>query len=210
MREPNNKHYVYANYGWDEEDIDQFEMSPDSGYVQKCGNEDAFNRLCELSANAADPVAYNEILQLLDIDEYINYMAMEMYVGNTDWPQNNIKGFRHINGKFRFVSFDLDHAFNTANSFSTFDSKKIYTFDEIYDTGLRETEEIKMVTIFDNLLLNDDFKRRFIDAFTIMGGSVFEKQRADAQVAVKMQRRSHLHMLSSVPTTLPISRIRRT
>ena len=32
----------------------------------------------------------------------------------------------------------------------------------------------------------------------------------DAQVAVKMQRRSHLHMLSSVPTTLPISRIRRT
>ncbi|MDY4890812.1 MAG: CotH kinase family protein [Prevotella sp.] len=182
MREPNNKHYVYANYGWDEEDIDQFEMSPDSGYVQKCGNEDAFNRLCELSANAADPVAYNEILQLLDIDEYINYMAMEMYVGNTDWPQNNIKGFRHINGKFRFVSFDLDHAFNTANSFSTFDSKKIYTFDEIYDTGLRETEEIKMVTIFDNLLLNDDFKSRFIDAFTIMGGSVFEKQRADAVI----------------------------
>lgn len=182
MREPNNKHYVYANYGWDEEDIDQFEMSPDSGYVQKCGNEDAFNRLCELSANAADPVAYNEILQLLDIDEYINYMAMEMYVGSTDWPQNNIKGFRHINGKFRFVSFDLDFAFNTSNSFNVFDQKKIYTFDEIYDTGLRETEEIKMVTLFDNLLLNDDFKRRFIDAYTIMGGSIFEQQRAQAIV----------------------------
>ena len=35
-------------------------------------------------------------------------------------------------------------------------------------------------------------------------------QRAGHAGRGKMQRRSHLHMLSSVPTTLPISRIRRT
>ena len=29
VREPNNKHYVYANYGWDDDEIDQFEMSSD-------------------------------------------------------------------------------------------------------------------------------------------------------------------------------------
>lgn len=182
VREPNNKHYVYANYGWDEEDIDQFEMSPDSGYVQKCGTSESFDRLCELSESATDPVAYEEIQQLLDIDEYINYMAMEMYVGSTDWPQNNIKGFRHVNGKFRFVSFDLDFAFSTTNTFGLFDSKKIYTFDEIYDTGIRETEEIKMVTLFNNLLLNSEFRQQFIDAYTIIGGSVFEQNRACAVI----------------------------
>ena len=33
MREPNNKHFAYANYGIDTDEMDQFEMSPDSGYV---------------------------------------------------------------------------------------------------------------------------------------------------------------------------------
>ena len=44
MREPNNKHYVYANYGWNDDEIDQFEMSPDSGYIQKCGTPDALTQ----------------------------------------------------------------------------------------------------------------------------------------------------------------------
>lgn len=87
VREPNNKHYVYANYGWDEEEIDQFEMNPDSGYVQKCGTDEAFNTWYALSANAADEATYEEIKKLVDIDEYTNYMAMEFYLGGADWPQ---------------------------------------------------------------------------------------------------------------------------
>lgn len=79
VREPNNKHYVYANYGWDDDMIDQFEMSPDSGYVQMCGNDEAFNTWYSLSANAADEATYEEINKLVDIDEYVNYMAMEFY-----------------------------------------------------------------------------------------------------------------------------------
>ena len=58
VREPNNKHYVYANYGWDDDEIDQFEMSPDSGYVQKCGTADSYLELVDvLSANAANSIS---------------------------------------------------------------------------------------------------------------------------------------------------------
>lgn len=183
MREPNNKHYVYANYGWDDDEIDQFEMSPDSGYVQKCGTDEAFNRLCELSAKATQADVYEEIKTMLDIDEYVNYMAMEFYIGSTDWPQNNIKGFRRAaNGKFRFVSFDLDFAFNTSNTFETFANKQTYTFDYLYDLDTRYTKEIKMVTLFSNLLANDEFRRKFIDTYCVMGGSVFEQTRATAVI----------------------------
>ena len=191
MREPNNKHYVYANYGWDEEDIDQFEMSPDSGYVQKCGTPDAFNELVDvLSPNAAISSTYEEICRQLDIDAYANYMALEMYLGNWDWPQNNIKGFRHRDGgRFRFVLYDLDGSFSTNEPYSTFAGKEIYTFDQLRPASLgRIKDKIRFVTLFKNLLKNDSFRRRYIDAYCIMGGSVFEKNRASGLIDYLLQR----------------------
>ena len=181
VREPNNKHYVYANYGWDDDEIDQFEMSPDSGYVQKCGTPDAFNELVDiLSPDAANSDTYEEICRRLDIDAYANYMAIQMYLGNWDWPQNNVKGFRYRNdGKFRFVLFDLDGSFSTDTPFDTFAGKEWYWFDQLYPTSLgRIVDRIRFVSLFLNLLENADFNRRFIDAYSIVGGSVYEKTRA--------------------------------
>lgn len=179
VREPNNKHYVYANYGWDDDMIDQFEMSPDSGYVQMCGTDEAFNTWYNLSANAADEATYEEINKLVDIDEYVNYMAMEFYLGGNDWPQNNIKGFRQSpEGRFRFVTFDLDGALADGNAINSFMSRQTWTFDQLYGCPVdRITAEIKMVTIFKNMLQNDTFKKRFIDTYCLMGGSVFEANR---------------------------------
>ena len=190
VREPNNKHYVYANYGWSDDQIDQFEMSPDSGYIQKCGTPDAFNNLLDLSGNAADNNTYQEICQLLDIDAYANYMAIEMYLGGTDWPQNNIKGFRYRDGgKFRFVLFDLDGTFATQDPFSIFMEKETHLFDQLRPASLgRYTKPIQFVTLFKNLLKNADFRRKFIDTYCIVGGSIFEKKRSSQIVSDLLNR----------------------
>lgn len=183
MRETNNKHYVYANYGWDDDEIDQFEIGPDSGYCQMCGTKDAFMEWYDLSADAANPETYELIKAKVDMDEYINYMATEFYLGGTDWPQNNVKGFRNINdGKFRFVIFDLDHAFSTTNPFNEFARKQTYTFDPLYslDPALNNTtitKEIEFVTIFLNMLQNEEFCKKFVDTYCLVGGSVFEPGR---------------------------------
>lgn len=181
VREPNNKHYVYANYGWDEEDIDQFEMSPDSGYVQKCGTPEMYNELVDnLSPNAANANTYKEILNLLDIDEYAFYMATQFYLGNWDWPQNNVKGFRYRdNGRFRFIMFDVDGSFNSNDPINGFMNKEWYTFDQLYPTSLgRISGQIRFVTLFRNLLENAEFRKKFIDSYCIVAGSVFESERA--------------------------------
>ena len=183
IREPNNKHFVEANYGLDDEEIDQFEMSPDSNYVQKCGTDESFLRWYELSANASDNATYEEICNMVDIDEYINYMAVELYLGSDDWPQNNVKAFkpRYEGGKFRFVLFDLDHSFNlSSNAFSTFANKKTHTFAHVYETNSSITAEIKLVTIFLNMLKNNQFRKQFIDSFCLMAGSVFVPERCNA------------------------------
>lgn len=187
MREPNNKHYGYANYGIDTDLMDQFEVCPDSGYVQKEGTKDAFNKWYKLSKTASKAESYEEICKLVDIDEYINYMAVELYAGSDDWPHNNMKAFRDQNdGKFRFVIFDLDFALNSRNAFTEFFDKQNYQFNELlgYDysknknlTGTRITKEIEPVTIFKNMLSNDTFRKKFVDAYCLVAGSVFEKNR---------------------------------
>ena len=187
MREPNNKHFAYSNYGYDTDEIDQFEMSPDSGYVQKVGTPDAYDHWYDISANASDPVVFNEICNLVDMDEFINYMAVELFLGNKDWPQNNVKAFRSVHdGKFHFVLFDLDQTNQvTENPFTAFEKKRNYTFDYLrgdsrtpWQSGARITQEIKLVTIFLNMLGNDNFRRQFIDTYCVVAGSVFSPKYA--------------------------------
>ena len=192
LREPNNKHYALANYGidTDDEDMDQWKMSPDSGYVQQVGDAVAWKELLELSESADEALTYEQIKERIDIEEYCNYLSVMFYVGCTDWPQNNIKAFRsrtegESNSRFRFVIFDTDHSFNTTTSaFTTFDGKQWYTFDPlrgkeiIAEYGSRIYEEIEFVTLFKNLIQNEEFCKQFVDQFCLVAGSVFEPNRS--------------------------------
>ncbi|MBR5963155.1 MAG: CotH kinase family protein [Bacteroidaceae bacterium] len=188
MREPNNKHFVLANYGYDTDEIDQFEISPDSNYIQMTGTKESFDRWYELSANAADDDTYAELCKMVDIDEFINYIAVEFYLGNSDWPKNNLKGYRPCteDGRFRLVLFDLDFAFGVGNPFTTFEGKRIFTFDALRgDYSGQLTAEIQIVTIFLNMLQNDRFRKQFIDSYCLITGSVFEPSRC-AEIVSEM------------------------
>ena len=163
LREPNNDKFVYANFGYDDDEIDMFE-----NYAFTNGTDEVYNRLVELSENINQAGVYDEVKTLLDIDEFTNYMAAEMYIGNDDWPENNVKGYRsQADGRFRFVLFDLDYALNAWD-------RRLSSLDDHTD--------VKMVRLFKNLLKHDAYRKKFIDTFCIMAGSVFEKRRASTIV----------------------------
>ena len=164
LREPNNDKFVYANWGYDDEEIDMFENDK-----FKNGNDEAYQRLVALSEHINDEGVYDEVKTLLDIDEFTNYMAAELFIGNDDWPNNNVKAYRsQHDGRFRFVCFDLDYSFNI--------------WDHTLKSSLNDYKWVKMVQMFLNLLQHDEYRRKFIDTFCIVGGSVFERERATAIV----------------------------
>ena len=166
-REPNNKHFVEANYGLKDDEIDQFEISAE-GFTQKCGTEESFRYWGELAAQSENPEKYEELCNMVDIDEYINYMAVELYLGSDDWPHNNAKAYKPTRegGKFRFVLFDLDHSFNmTSETFTFFANKR---------------GESKIVARFLNMLKNNEFRKQFIDTYCLVAGSVFVPERCNA------------------------------
>lgn len=205
MREPNNKHYAYANYGIDTDEMDQFEISPDSQYVQMVGTVDSFNEWRRLSENCADDAVYEQIRKMVDIDEYCNYWACCLYLAPSDWGRNNVKGFRYSGegGKWHHVIFDMDSSFN--NSFSGNLDRTSDGGDYIYETGSRLGGELPPVIVFRNMLQNDKFRKQFIDSYCLVTGSVFEPSRCsaivDSLVANITQAASYENNVSSVNST---------
>jgi len=177
IREPNNKNLGYSNYGIDNDEMDQFEINGSKGYQQKTGDDVAFRRWMTLAQQlAADPTnegIYQEICELVDIDEYTNYMAAECYIGSGDWltNSNNVKGFRaRDDGKFHLVMMDVDAGFGSTSMLSNLSGS---LNDSRYDT-----RHNFLIEIFLNMLKHAGFKRRFVDAYSIVNASVFTPERA--------------------------------
>lgn len=167
IREPNNKHFGLANYGIDGDDIDVFEIHCDSSYVQSTGTKDAFLLWYDLASRCTDDDVYDELCRLVDVDEYINYMCVELYIGNNDWPWNNVKGFRsRKDGKFHMVLMDIgDRLCSITSAFANLT-------DNQYPARF-QYRELEFVTIFLNMLENARFRRQFIDSYCLVAGSVY-------------------------------------
>lgn len=166
LREESNKQFAYSNYGIDKDEIDQWE----NDVVMKEGDKEMMNKWFDLSYklvdNPNDTTTWREISDIVDIDEYCNYMAAEIYMGNLDWLRGglkNIKGFRAKDdkAKFHIVLHDVDGGFGDTNMILQIMTK---------GSG-------SLPRRFINMLRYAPFKKQFIDAYCLMNGSVFHPER---------------------------------
>jgi hypothetical protein len=70
-----------------------------------------------------DNVNYEKLSELMDVENYLSYYALQIYIGNEDWPHNNYKTYRYysaegeeygvapFDGKWRYLFHDLDFSF---------------------------------------------------------------------------------------------------
>lgn len=180
IRENNNKNYGESGYGIDGDDIDHFEINWAVGYEQKSGDRESFMQWLALSKElAAKPTenTWQKICQLVDVDEFCNYMAAECYIGPGDWLTNcnNLKGFKGRNdgGKFHMVMFDTDSGFGNTNMISSIYGLLSKNDGRYADNGGKSY----LADIFFNMLAYEPFKEQFVNAFCIVGGSVMHPER---------------------------------
>lgn len=177
LREESNKQFAFSNYGIDIDEMDQWE----GDIIIKAGDQQKLNEWYNLSARLAstptDTTIWNQICALVDIDEYCNYMAAEIYIGNLDWLRGgfkNLKGFRakDDNGKFHIVLHDLDGCFGDT--------------DMILQVLRKGTGSLPKR--FCNMLKYAPFRKQFIDAYCLMNGSVFDPERCKPILMVMNDR----------------------
>lgn len=87
------------------------------------GAADDYNKVLELAKSGlTDDKKFEQFCSMVDIDNYMHYLAMQLFIDNRDWPGNNYKVWRYVasegeevtskyqDGKWRYFFYDAEFA----------------------------------------------------------------------------------------------------
>ena len=127
-----------------------------------------------LAINNADTGYWNDADNIFDMTYYNDYIIGQSWMGNVDWPQNNIKLYRSdaTNHRWRFGTIDLELAMGP-NSWT----------DCYYDHIaylLSQSTANPYINIWLQGLLNDRFRNYFINRFADLMNTSYDFSRISA------------------------------
>ena len=146
--------YGKDHLGGKKSDIDVVKVEEDGGNHLEAseGTLDAWNLMVETVEKAAADDDLQLLDTLLDVDNFIDYMLINQYAGNTDWDHHNWYAIRrHNNDSVRSKGFQ----------FLCWDSEII--LENVWENNLSKNNGDRRPTgIFQNLLKNQQFARRYV------------------------------------------------
>lgn len=179
IRERFGKHYLQDKYGVDKENLDYIAKTDDV----KEGDFTAYSNMHSfVSKNSlVDDENYNYIANQIDLDNYIDYHATEVYAANRDWPHNNINFWRlrtdsiienapyGHDGKWRWLMLDMDLTMDASRS------------DEAHEheTLAYLTRRHTSTALFRGLIENKSFQNKFLNRFSDLLNTTFLPQRME-------------------------------
>lgn len=176
IRESSNKNYYLAKYNLDGDQVDILNSSAESITGSPVDFIALTNFLLTKSMTDEDVAAVNE---QMDLNNFINYYAAEIFANNRDWPGNNRKVWRGSNPKtpWKWFMFDTDMAFDNTQSSLT---GNIFEFVTAANSGWPNnpefTQHLRM------LLKNKNFKAAFINQIATILCMNFSAERVVARM----------------------------
>ena len=161
--------------GW-EGDEDRIDLVKGNVTVMRGSDESYQQMLTWVRKNGVpDDLALSKVGEVIDLDNYIAYHALEIFVGNADTL--NVKRYRNANddGKWRWIAYDLDWGFYVyANSIGRLLAPGVIGFGKYTDNAL-----------FIALMKNATFRDRFL---TFIGGKMATDWTTDAILRTIQER----------------------
>jgi len=178
LRERSNEYYFETHYGISHNNINLLKAN---NTVSAGTSKDYIDLINWIEQHNLDNKGnYNYISSKIDIDNFINYMQIEMFANNWDWPGNNLKKWNCANPQtpWKWFLYDLDLSFGHTN-------KNVP--QNIFDYVLSETSVIwqnspNYTFLIRALLKNNDFKKSFINRMTTLTQMNFESTRVLSQI----------------------------
>ncbi len=170
IREKVDEDYFLSNYGIRSDEVDFLEgvlwSDFDNSYVAVRGSSSEYWEIINfISSNSlVNDDNYNWVVSQFDLQEYINYMTIQIYIANRDWPGNNLKFWKKsVDGKWRWILFDTDYGFGFRLDENGY---KHETFDFATQTdGSSHPNPPWSTLLFRKLLENENFKKQFLSTF---------------------------------------------
>ncbi|MCC5807782.1 MAG: CotH kinase family protein [Opitutales bacterium] len=188
FRERFDEHYLQAHYGVDPDDAVLLwrNASIDHGIPQD--RQDFWDmRNFARDNDMSDDLYFNVIKEQMDIENFARYFALQVYINNTDWPNNNINFWRKRtdslkeedsyghDGKYRWLIADLDRAMINAGQASQ------NAIDRISSSGIGHPPDWS-TELFRALIENKGFRSCFINLLGDMANYTFDPIRVAQKV----------------------------
>ena len=162
-------------------------VEDDEGLERDAANE--FNLAYEYLSSLDMTVErnYSELCDFMDVENYLEYYAINVYVNNRDWPWNNYKCFRYYaqtdeeyaesgvyDGRWRFLLHDTDFSlglYDQRETQASYDS-----LARLMDSSNTEGDFANYSPLFTKLMERDDCRQYFIDyTLELMNGAFSEE-----------------------------------
>ncbi len=142
------------------------------------------NLLGATRLDMTQPEYYDAVTRLLAIDEFIDYMLVNFYVGNDDWAQQNwYATFNRVdpNGRWRFHSWDAEHVLRSVS-------------EDVTEKGALPNNQNGPTGIHQRLMANPEYRLRFSDRVQkhFFNGGVMSRERAGAIYAARVAEATSL------------------
>ena len=143
-------------------------------------------------ADLTDEATYQALCERIDVDNYLRYYAIEIYVGNCDWPFTNVKAYRYFaedgiytpgtvfDGKYRYLLFDTDVSMSLESTYTG------YSVDADTLALLIRTEHSPL---FNGLMAREDCRNMLVNIFCDLMNSGFSPENACATLMDMEQAR---------------------
>jgi len=168
--------------------------------------EDNYAALVSLTraveSSPTNTALYASLQNLLDVDDFIDYMIVHYYGGNSvDWSNNNWYAFRNrtASGKWTFHAWDQEHAFPTNDNSDGIDQNVDTTGFDQDDTP---------TALHRNLIANAEYKLKFADRVQklLYNGGLLTPANAAAVYAARATEIAGRSHLRSETTAAPLIR----
>ncbi len=143
------------------------------------------------------PENWEYVKSKLDLENFALYMAIEYYIGNIDWPQNNVKVYAYkpaegeeyregtvFDGRYRYLLFDTDYGLGLR-------VVEAYGYDPFHERLSLLCEEEEAARLFAALMKKEEFKVLYIQAVMHIMNTGFQKD----NVAKELYDMNSLHYI---------------
>lgn len=185
IRERYDKHYIERYYGIAENELDFLDRNAD---VSEGSNAHFIQMRNFISSNdMTDSTNFAHVTEMMDINNYADYIIASVFIRNTDWPGNNIRYFRKQtqqydpnapyghDGRWRWMLFDTDHGFGFAGQPNSHMHNTLAFATATNGPGWPNPPWSTVITR--ELLKNEAYQHHFINRFADMLNTAFQPQR---------------------------------
>lgn len=178
IRERTDKRYVRVHFGWDDDEIDLLDDFNEvkEGSIDKWDEMQNYVATNDLSGDAS----LQTLNTFVDTDAYLDNIVFNLYVDNADWPSNNNRRFRNLDGTFQWMIKDLDFSygfFQHYGGYNTGDPSPNSLARLLYGTGANWPNAEWSTRLFRGLVKNDQWRYDFINRMADQINVFYDKDR---------------------------------